>query len=82
MPRLTVTLPAELVREMRSRVGARQISAWIAEAVAERLRREDLLAALQEYEAEAGAITEDEIAAAKQRTSWAPDRGRRKPPAG
>jgi len=80
MPRLTVTLPPELVKEIRSRVGPREISAWVAQALAERLSREDLVAAVEEYEAEAGLITDDDIAAAKQRTAWAPARGRREPP--
>jgi len=41
MPRLTVTLPPDLVKEVRSRVGPRAISAWVAQALAEHLRRED-----------------------------------------
>lgn len=81
MPQLTVTLPPELVQEVRSRVGPREISAWVAQAVAERLGREDLMAAVTEYEAEAGAITDEDIAAAKRRTAWEPGRGRQKPPA-
>lgn len=81
MPRLTVTLPPELVQEVRSRVGPGEISAWVAQALAERLGREDLLAAVVEYEAETGPITDEDIAAAKRHTAWEPAKGRRKPPA-
>lgn len=81
MPRLTVTLPRELVQEVRSRVSPREISAWVAQAVAERLGREDLMAVVAEYEAEAGPISDEDIAVARRRTAWEPGRGRRKPPA-
>lgn len=72
MPRLTVTLPSDLLRQMRSRVGPRQTSAWVAQAIAERLDREQLVAAVADYEAEAGSINEQDIESAKQRTAWEP----------
>lgn len=79
MPRLTVTLPGELVEEVRVRAGRGGVSSWIAQAAAERLSRERLAAVIAEYEAEAGPITDEDIAAARARTAWPATR--RKPPA-
>lgn len=82
MPRLTVTLPGDLVEEVRARAGRGGVSSWIAQAAAERLARERLAAAIAEYEAETGSITDEEIAAARARTAWQPTAARRrKPPA-
>lgn len=81
MPRVTITLPAELVDEMRAYVGPRETSAWIAQAIADRLACERLGAAIADYEAEFGAIGAEDIAAAQDRTTWKPARSRRKPPA-
>ncbi len=82
MPRLTVTLPGDLVNEVRARAGRGGVSSWIAQAAAERLGRERLAAAIAEYEADAGPITDEDIAAARTRTAWQPPAGRRTPPAG
>ncbi len=76
MPRLTITLPAELVEEVRARADRGTLSSWIAQAIAERLARERLAAAIAEYETEAGAITEEDVAAARARTAWKPADGR------
>jgi hypothetical protein len=81
MPRVTVTLPADLVEEMRARVGPRETSAWVAGAIADRLALERLGAAVAEYESENGPITDEDIAAALKRTAWKPTKSRRKPPA-
>jgi hypothetical protein len=56
------------------------VSSWIAQAAAERLGRERLAAAIAEYEADAGPITDEEIAAARARTAWQPPGQRRNPP--
>lgn len=80
MPRLTVTLPSELLEEVRARAGRGGVSSWIAQAAAERLARERLAAAIAEYEADAGLITDQDIAAARTRTAWQPA-GQRRPPA-
>lgn len=80
MPRLTVTLPADLVEEVQARAERGNASSWIAPAVAERLARERLSAAIAEYDAEAGVITDEDIAA-RARISWGtPSIRRRKPP--
>lgn len=81
MPRITVTLPAELVEEIRAQVGRGETSAWVAQAISERLARQRLAAAVAAYEAETGPITDEDIAAAKDRTAWKPARVRRKSPA-
>lgn len=86
MPRLSVTLPAELVEELRARTERGNVSSWIAQAVAERLARERLGAAIAEYEAEAGTVSDEDIAAARARTAWEPPArslerpARRRPP--
>lgn len=80
-PRLTITLPADLLDEVRTRAGRGGVSSWIAQAAADRLSRERLAAAIAEYEADAGQITEVDIAAARDRTTWRPAARRRKPPA-
>ena len=81
MPRLTVTLPSDLLAEVRARAGRGGVSSWMAEAAADRLARERLAAAIAEYEAAAGSITDADIAAARARTAWRPAARRRKPPA-
>lgn len=81
MPRITVTLPPDLVEEIRARVGPRETSAWVARAITEYLARERLAAAVAEYEGETSPISEDDIAAAKTRTAWKPARPRRRSPA-
>jgi hypothetical protein len=81
MPRLTITLPADLVEEVRSRADRGNVSSWVAQAVAERLAHERLAAAIAEYEAEAGSITDDDIAAARSRTAWKPSARRHSLPA-
>jgi hypothetical protein len=80
MPRLTVTLPGDLLAEVRVRAGRGGVSSWIAQAAAERLGRERLAAAIAEYEAGAGSITDEDIAAARARTAWKPTTRRRTPP--
>lgn len=81
MPRVTVTLPAALVEEMRAQVGPRETSAWVAGAIADRLALERLGAAVADYESEHGEISDSDIAAALKRTAWRAGNSRRKPPA-
>lgn len=81
MPRLTVTLPAQLLDAVRERAGRGGVSSWIAQAAADRLSREQLGAAIADYEAEAGPLTADDLAAALERTAWRPAGERRSSPA-
>jgi hypothetical protein len=69
------------VEEVRAWAGRGGVSAWIAQAAAERLGRERLAGAIAEHESEAGPITDEDIAAARARTAWQPTARRRKPPA-
>lgn len=86
--RLTVTVDPELVEAGNRAVAsgaAASLSAWVSIALADRARRDEQLARLQDaiadYEAEFGEITTDEIAI--QRRSDRQDavvvRGRRTP---
>jgi hypothetical protein len=64
--RLSITLAPELGRAAR-RAAKRanlSLSAWIAEATADRVRNEALGAALDQWESEDGAFTSDELAVA------------------
>jgi hypothetical protein len=46
------------------------LSAWLAEAARNELRRDSLTRFLAEYEAEHGAFTEEELAASRKRLGW------------
>jgi hypothetical protein len=61
--RLTVSLPAPLAKSVRDAAAAQHttVSGWLAASVEDRLRLEALRRFLDSYEAEHGAITEDEI---------------------
>jgi Arc/MetJ-type ribon-helix-helix transcriptional regulator len=68
--RLTVTVDPELLNAVNRAVvdgAARSLSAWVNEALSERLARERRIRALAEaiaaYESEAGVITPEELAA-------------------
>ncbi len=81
MPRLTLTLPAQLLDAVRERAGRGGVSSWIAQAAADRLGREQLAAAIADYQAEAGPLTSDDLAKALERTTWRPAAERRSSPA-
>ncbi|MFC6704835.1 CopG family transcriptional regulator [Flexivirga alba] len=63
----SVTMPAETSEGVRSRVGARGFSAYIAGAVARQLERDALGDLLSEMEAEHGPVDEAEVAAIMDR---------------
>jgi hypothetical protein len=61
--RFSVTMPPELgnaVRDAAAREGT-SVSSWMTEAAADRLRNELLGAALDAWEAEDGAFTDEEL---------------------
>lgn len=63
MDRFSVTMPPELgegVRQAAARQGI-SVSAWLAEAAADRLRNELLGAALDAWESEDGPFAETEL---------------------
>ncbi|MER7170000.1 hypothetical protein [Streptomyces mesophilus] len=65
--RITVTLPAEQVRELKKLTD--NVSGYVAEAVARQLRHQLIGADLQRYQEEHGAFTEEELAEAEARIS-------------
>lgn len=67
MDRITITLDDEVgtaVREAASEAGL-SVSAWMADAAGARLRNHYLGQFLDEFEAENGAFTEEELAEAR-----------------
>ena len=67
--RLTVSLPAPLARSVRDAAAAQHttVSGWLATSISDRLRLEALRRFLDSYEAEHGAITEEEIREVRSR---------------
>ena len=70
--RITITVDSDVAEAARAAVeagDAGSVSAWVSEAIAERVARERRLQAAREavaaYEAEFGVITEDEMSAAR-----------------
>jgi hypothetical protein len=66
--RISVTMDPELgaaVRDAAARAGM-SVSAWIAEAAADKVRNQLLGAALDAWEAEDGPLTAEELAAANE----------------
>lgn len=66
--RFSMTMDPDLgaaVRDAAERAGM-SMSAWLAEAAADRLRNDLLGAALDVWEAEDGSFTDDELAAASE----------------
>ena len=73
MRRVTVTVDGDLLDEVAGAVAegrADSVSAWVAEAIAQRSERDrrlrELAVLVAEYEAEHGSITEEELAAGEQ----------------
>lgn len=60
----------EAIRSSAKRSG-RGLSAWLADAAAEKLRREAFDEFLATWEAEHGALTDEELAAARRRLGFA-----------
>jgi hypothetical protein len=63
----SVTMPAETSEGVRSRVGSRGFSAYVAGAVARQLERDALDDILAQMEAEHGPVDEAEVAAIMDR---------------
>ncbi len=66
--KMSISMDAELAERIRAAAEAegRSVSAWISEVLAKRLRRDNLRMMLDEYEAEHGAFTDEEMAQARQ----------------
>lgn len=65
--RFAISFDPALARELRRAVGDESISAWVADAVRRKLRSEGLLRVIREWEAEHGALTDAELAAAARK---------------
>ncbi|MDT0308616.1 hypothetical protein RM780_16855 [Streptomyces sp. DSM 44917] len=64
--RVTVTIPEELLRSIRERVGERELSAYVTEALAHQ-DRIDRLGELSDWlQREHGAVTDEELAEARR----------------
>ena len=72
MERVTVTLPQEQVEMIRQSTD--NVSGFVAEAVADRLRLELIRADLRAYQTEHGEFTDEERRSARQQlTPWTPE---------
>lgn len=63
---ISVSMPSELVSELRSRTGRRGLSSYITEAVRHQLAMDELAEIVAAHEEEHGALTEQEIEAARR----------------
>lgn len=64
---VSVTIDAAVLAQVERRLRSKKttLSAYVSEALAEQIRRENLRAALEAFEHEHGAITPEELAAAR-----------------
>ena len=63
---ISVSMPAELISELRSRTGRRGLSSYITEAVRHQLAMDGLAEIVAAHEEEHGALTDQEIEAARR----------------
>ncbi|MBK3554983.1 hypothetical protein C6W96_23175 [Streptomyces sp. CS149] len=63
---ISVSMPSELVSELRSRTGRRGLSGYVTEAVRHQLAMDGLAEIVAAHEEEHGALTEQEIEAARR----------------
>ncbi|MFJ9884858.1 hypothetical protein [Streptomyces sp. NPDC091287] len=63
---ISVSMPSELVSEVRSRTGRRGLSGYVTEAVRHQLAMDGLAEIVAAHEEEHGALTEQEIEAARR----------------
>lgn len=63
---ISVSMPSELVSELRSRAGRRGLSSYITEAVRHQLAMDGLAEIVSAHEEEHGALTEQEVEAARR----------------
>lgn len=63
---ISVSMPTELVSELRSRTGRRGLSSYITEAVRHQLAMDGLAEIVAAHEEEHGPLTEQEVEAARR----------------
>ena len=80
LDRLSVAMDAELGRAVRSAAvqAGLSVSRWMTDAAEDHLRNQLLGAALDIWQAEHGAFTVEELAAAEQRLGWEPAESERR----
>jgi hypothetical protein len=78
--RFSVSFDERLAAEVQAAAQAagQPVSTWLAEAARRRLNRDGLLAVVDDWEAEHGAITDDEFAAAGEELGLDKPRRRRR----
>jgi hypothetical protein len=60
--RITITIEAELLNELRSRVGRGEVSGYIVEALRARLRKDPILELLDKLDEMYGPLTDEKVA--------------------
>ncbi|PJN26988.1 hypothetical protein [Kitasatospora sp. CB02891] len=63
---ISVSMPSDLIAELRTRAGRRGVSSYITEAVRHRLAMDGLAEIVASHEADHGALTEQEIEEARR----------------
>ncbi|MEU6483302.1 hypothetical protein [Streptomyces sp. NPDC046887] len=63
---ISISLPSDLLSELRARAGRRGVSGYITEAVRHQFAMDGLAEIVAAHESEHGALTEEEIAAAQR----------------
>ncbi|MEW1547999.1 hypothetical protein [Streptomyces tsukubensis] len=63
---ISVSLPADLLGELRARAGRQGVSGYITEAVRHQLAMDGLAEIVAAHEAEHGALTDEEIEGARR----------------
>lgn len=66
--KLSVSVPSELAKAVRRRVGGRGLSGFVAKALAHELEREQLGSFLEELDDELGVVSK--VALANARKAW------------
>lgn len=66
--KLSVSIPKDLAKAVRRRVGPRGLSGFVAMAISHELEREQLGTFLDELEESAGSVSDQELA--KARRAW------------
>jgi len=65
--RLAISFDKKLAREVRRAAGSEATSAWLADAARRKLRSKGLLAVVDDWEAEHGVVTDDELRAVSRK---------------
>jgi Arc/MetJ family transcription regulator len=64
--RITITIDAELLAELKSRVGRGEVSAYVIEAIRTQLRKDPILELLDSLDEMYGPLTDEQIAEGEQ----------------